>query len=74
MIFYAPSKEIPDETPSTYWSVTARVYYDSATDETGSLVFHRIGGSTGVVATVHLKKGQGNSVDVGIIESVSYIV
>lgn len=70
MIFSTPSKSIPDETADTQWNVTARVYYDSAADQEAVLTFHRIG-SREQSNTVTLKKGQGNSVDITVTESVS---
>lgn len=70
MIFSTPSKPIPDETSATTWNVTARVYYDSANDDTTALLtLHRVT-SPGVTINVRLEKGRGKSVDVMIPESV----
>jgi len=44
LIFNTPNKAIPDETSSTQWNLTARVYLDKASNtETGTLSITRVG-------------------------------
>ena len=43
MIFNSASKPMPDETNDTTWNLTARVYFDVASEmENGTLTFARV--------------------------------
>lgn len=71
MIFPKPSKEIPDDHDE--WTVTARVYYDSAVEnEEAKFEFYKPGG-TKLSTTVQLEKGIGKSVDLTLTEGVSFL-
>jgi len=44
LIFNEPNKLIPDETSSTHWTLTARIFFDSASEEEkGTLSITRVG-------------------------------
>ncbi|ODN02454.1 Beta-mannosidase [Orchesella cincta] len=61
MIFNTPSKPVPDETSSTQWNVTARVYYDCDTEGESAILSFWRQHSSGTNRDVKLGKGEGVS-------------
>ncbi|CAL8069236.1 unnamed protein product [Orchesella dallaii] len=69
MIFSKPSKPVPDDTATTQWEVTARVYYDCDTeDQSAKFTFWRQN-SNGTEKSVELGKGTGLKEDITLTES-----
>lgn len=71
LIFSTSSQVPPDETADTHWNVTARVYYDCATEGKPAILKFRRSGSQEVIRNVKLRKGKGHEIDIHLLESVS---